>query len=157
MMPTLREYRSQRPNRVLYETLTFFNASFGYVRLVNKQVFPKTFAGEIYTPCRMEVTESQQSSTPVIDCSIKFSRLAQDFKQKLKFWKGAARITPISATFQRFDAADMNTPLKPWTLYVNDVSMDQNDVTVTLTLKNPLNNNVGLLYTPEEFPGLQNA
>lgn len=157
MMPTLREYRSQRPNRVLYETLTFFNASFGHVRLVNKQVFPKTFAGEIYTPCRMEVTESQQSSTPVIDCSIKFSRLAQDFKQKLKFWNGAARITPISATFQRFDAADLNTPLKPWTLYVNDVSMDQSDVTVTLTLKNPLNNNVGLLYTPEEFPGLQNA
>ena len=156
-MPTLREYRSQRPNRILYETMTFYSPSFGYVRLVNKQVFAKTFAGQVYTPCRMEVTESQQSSTPVIDCSVKFSRLAQDFKQKLKLWKGATRVTPISATMQRFDAADMNTPLKPWTLYVNDVSMDQSDVTVTLTLKNPLNNNIGRLYTPEEFPGLQNA
>lgn len=156
-MPTLREYRSQRPNRVLYETLTFYNASFGYVRLVNGQIFAKTFAEQIYTPCRMEISESQQSSTPVINCSVKFSRLAQDFKQHLKKWRGTARITPISATYQRFDAADMNTPLKPWTLYVNDVSMDQNDVTVTLSLKNPLNNNVGRLYTPEEFPGLQNA
>lgn len=156
-MPTLREFKSQRPNRILYDTLTFYNQTFGYIRLVDKQIFPKTFAGQIYTPCRMEINESQQSSTPVIDCSVKFSRLAQDFKKQLKLWKGYARITPISATYQRFDAADMNTPLKPWTLYVKDVSMDQSDVTVTLTLKNPLNNNVGRLYSPEEFPGLQNA
>ncbi|NEG85115.1 DUF1833 domain-containing protein [Pantoea agglomerans] len=156
-MPTFREFKSQRPNRVLFDTLTFYNQTFGYIRLVDRQVFPKTFAGQIYTPCRMEINESQQSSTPVIDCSVKFSRLAQDFKQQLKLWRGHARITPISATYQRFDSADMNTPLKPWTLYVNDVSMDQSDVTVTLTLKNPLNNNIGRLYTPEEFPGLQNA
>ena len=156
-MPTLREHRSQRPNRILYETLTFNHPAFGDIRLVNKQIFPKTFVSEVYTPCRMELTESQQSSTPVIDSTVKFGRLAQDFKQKLKLWKGGARITPISATYKRFDAADMNTPLKPWTLYVNDASMDQNDVTVTLTLKNPLNNNIARLYTPEEFPGLQNA
>lgn len=156
-MPTFREFKSQRPNRVLFDTLTFYNQTFGYIRLVDRQVFPKTFAGQIYTPCRMEINESQQSSMPVIDCSVKFSRLAQDFKQQLKLWRGHARITPISATYQRFDSADMNTPLKPWTLYVNDVSMDQSDVTVTLTLKNPLNNNIGRLYTPEEFPGLQNA
>lgn len=156
-MSSFREYKSRRPNRVLYDTLTFYSEVFGYIRLVNMQIFPKTFAGQVYTPCRMEISESQQSSTPVIDCTVKFSRLAQDFKQQLKKWKGAARITPISVTYQRFDSADTGTPLKPWTLYVNDVSMDQNDVTVTLTLKNPLNNNVGRLYTPEEFPGLQNA
>lgn len=156
-MPTFRQFKSQRPNRVLYDTLTFYNSVFGYIRLVDKQIFPKTFSGQIYTPCRMEIVESQQSSTPVINSTVKFSRMAQDFKQQLKLWKGASRITPISATYQRFDASDMNTPLKPWTLYVNDVSMDAKDVTVSLTLKNPLNNNIGQLYTPEEFPGLQNA
>jgi len=51
----------------------------------------------------------------------------------------------------------MNTPLKPWTLFVSDISLDANDVTVSLTIKNPLNANIGLLYNAEEFPGLQNA
>jgi hypothetical protein len=156
-MPTLREFQSQRPNRILYDTMTFYHSTFGYIRLVNRQIYPKTFAGQVYTPCRMEVSESQQSNTPVINSSAKFGRLAQDFKQQLKQWKGYSRITPISATYQRFDAADMNTPLKPWTLYVNDTSMNEVDVTCSLTLQNPLNNNISFLYNPTEFPGLSNA
>ncbi|AYO38456.1 DUF1833 family protein [Serratia sp. P2ACOL2] len=156
-MPTLREFQSQRPNRILYDTMTFYHSTFGYIRLVNRQIYPKTFAGQLYTPCRMEVSESQQSNTPVINSSAKFGRLAQDFKQQLKQWKGYSRITPISATYQRFDAADMNTPLKPWTLYMKDVSMDDSDVTCSLTLQNPLNNNIAFLYNTTEFPGLANA
>lgn len=156
-MPTLREFQSQRPNRILYDTMTFYHSTFGSIRLVNRQIYPKTFAGQVYTPCRMEVSESQQSNTPVINSSAKFGRLAQDFKQQLKQWKGYSRITPISATYQRFDAADMNTPLKPWTLYMKDVSMDESDVTCSLTLQNPLNNNIAFLYNTTEFPGLANA
>lgn len=156
-MPTLREFQSQRPNRILYDTMTFYHSTFGYIRLVNRQIYPKTFAGEVYTPCRMEVSESQQSNTPVINATVKFGRLAQDFKQQLKLWRTYSRVTPISATYQRFDAADMNTPLKPWTLYVKDVSMDESDVTCSLTLQNPLNNNIAFLYNTTEFPGLANA
>lgn len=156
-MPTLREFQSQRPNRILYDTMTFYHSTFGYIRLVNRQIYSKTFAGQLYTPCRMEVSESQQSNTPVINATVKFGRLAQDFKQQLKLWRTYSRITPISATYQRFDAADMNTPLKPWTLYVKDVSMDESDVTCSLTLQNPLNNNIAFLYNASEFPGLANA
>ena len=156
-MPTLREYRAQRPNRIIYETIEFHHVSFGSFYLVNNQVFPKTLGGVEYKPCRFELSESQQSSTPVINSTIKFSRLAQDFKQKLKQWRAYSRVTPISATYQRFDASDMNTPLKPWTLYVKDVSMDANDVTCTLTLQNQINNNIAFLYNTTEFPGLKNA
>lgn len=156
-MPTLREFQSRRPNRILYDTMTFYHSTFGYIRLVNRQIYPKTFAGQVYTPCRMEVSESQQSNTPVINATVKFGRLAQDFKQQLKLWSTYSRITPISATYQRFDAADMNTPLKPWTLYVKDVSMDESDVTCSLTLQNPLNNNIAFLYNTIDFPGLANA
>ncbi|RZV01086.1 UNVERIFIED_ORG: uncharacterized protein DUF1833 [Serratia quinivorans] len=156
-MPTLREFQSRRPNRILYDTMTFYHSTFGYIRLVNRQIYPKTFAGQVYTPCRMDVSESQQSSTPVINATVKFGRLAQDFKQQLKLWQTFSRITPISATYQRFDAADMNTPLKPWTLYVKDVSMDESDVTCSLTLQNPLNNNIAFLYNTTDFPGLANV
>ena len=156
-MPTLREFQSRRPNRILYETITFYSPVFGYIRLVNNQIFPKTLGGQVYTPCRMELTESQQSNTPILDSTVKFGRLAQDFKQQLKQWKAYSRITPISATYQQFDAADMSTAIKSWTLYVSDCSLDDKDVTRSLTRVNPLNRNVGRLYTVEEYPGLQNA
>lgn len=156
-MATLREFKSTRPNRVLYDTITFEHSSFGSIRLVANQIFEKTFEGVVYKPCRMDVGQSQQSNTPVINASVKFSRLAQDFKQQLKQWRLGNRIEPIICTYKRYDSIDMNTPLKPWTLYVSAVSMDDTDVTVTVTIKNPMNNNIGILYTITEFPGLVNT
>lgn len=153
-MPTLREIRAKRPNRIQYETITFYHSTFGYVRIVNNQVFPKNIAGSEYLPCRFELTESQQSSTPVIDSTLKFSRLAQDFKQKLKAWKSYARIEPITATYALYDA-DMSTLLKRWRLYVSDCNMDGSDVNVSLSMTNPLNKNVGRPYDPADWPGLQ--
>nr|WP_064558951.1 hypothetical protein [Buttiauxella brennerae] len=156
-MTTLREYRSRRPRRTMFDTITIYSPTFGYIRFVNDQIFPKTLGGNVYQPCRMDISDSQQSSTPVIAAGVKFSRMASDFKQKLKEWKGYGRITPIQFTRTRFDAADLNTPIKAWTLFVSDTSLDANDVTVSLTIKNPLNANIAMLYNVEEFQGLQNA
>lgn len=156
-MPTYREFKAQRPNRIMYETVTFYHPSFGYVRLVNNQVFPKTLGGAIYDPCRFELTESQQSSTPVIDSTLKFSQLASDFKQKLKLWSGASRIQPITCTIRRFDAADTATPVDSWVLYVADCNMDGTDVNVSLSMTNPLNRNIGRIYDPAKWPGLVNG
>lgn len=149
-----REFKSTMPNRVMYDTITFYHPSFGEINLVKDQLKEMVFEGKAFKPARMEVNGSQQSSTPVINATVKFSRLAQDFKQALKLWRGSSRITPITCTYKRYDSADINTPLKPWTLYVQSVSMDDADVTVSVTIKNPMNNNISILYNIAEFPGL---
>lgn len=156
-MPTFREYKSTRPSRAMYDTITFSHPSFGAIYLVADQQNVMVFEGQEYYPVRMEVVQSQQSDTPVITATVKFSRLAQDFKQKLKLWRGSSRVSPITCTYKRYDSIDMNTPLKPWTLYVSSVSMDDADVTVSVTIKNPMNNNIALLYNVDDFPGLINV
>lgn len=154
-MTTLREYRAQLPNRTIYETVEFHHVSFGSFYLVNNQVFPRNLGGVEYKPCRFEVSESQQSSTPIIDSTIKFSRLAQDFKQQLKVWRSYSRIEPITVIYRLFDSKDMTTAIKEWQLYVKDCSLDADNVNVSLSMTNPLNTNVALLYDPADWPGLE--
>lgn len=154
-MPSYREYRQQRPTRGLYDTITFYHPSFGYVRLVDKQFFEKILGGQVYIPARFEIEESQQSGTPVIDATVKLGRLSADVKSLMKKWKGAARLTAITATRQIFDSADVSAPIKSWVLYVKTVDIDPDSVSVTLSMTNPLNNNIGRLYDPVEYTGLQ--
>lgn len=153
----LREFKSIRPNRVLYETITISHSSFGSINLVANQVREKVFEGVTYHPVRMDVAESQQSNTPVINTTVKFSRLAQDFKQQLKLWRLGNRIEPIICINKQYDSIDMNTAIKEWTLFVSNVSMDEADVTVGVSIKNPMNNNIGILYNVTDFPGLVNT
>ncbi|HCH7937319.1 TPA: DUF1833 family protein [Providencia rettgeri] len=151
----LREYRAQRPMRTFYETIQFYHPSFGNIHLVSLQIEPKVLGGVEYQPCNFELAESQQSKTPIIDASVKFSRVAQDFKQQLKMWRSYMRMAPIVATPRLFDSADTDNPISEWSLYVKDCSLDAESVTVTLSMNNPLNKNVGQIYTMEEFTGLE--
>ena len=46
-------------------------------------------------------------------------------------------------------------PIKSWQLYVKTVDIDADAASVTLSVTNPLNNNIGKLYDPREYTGLQ--
>lgn len=154
-MPSFREYKQQRPIRGSFDTITFYHSSFGYVRLVDKQFFEKTLGGQVYKPARFEVEESQQSGTPVIDASVKLGRLSADIKALMKKWKGTSRLTAITATRQIFDTGDVSVPLKSWKLYVKTVDIDEDASSASLSVTNPLNNNISRLYDPVEYTGLQ--
>ena len=63
--------------------------------------------------------------------------------------------TAITATRQIFDSGDVSVPIKSWQLYVKTVDIDADAASVTLSVTNPLNNNIGKLYDPLEYTGLQ--
>ncbi|MFN7073947.1 hypothetical protein ACK4QV_20490, partial [Proteus mirabilis] len=58
-------------------------------------------------------------------------------------------------TYRLFDEKDKGTAITRWKLFVKDVSMDHESVTVTLSMSNPLNKNIGRIYEPQEWPGLE--
>lgn len=90
-----------------------------------------------------------------IDATVKLGRLSSDIKTLMKKWKGADRLTAITATRQIFDSGDASAPIKTWLLYVKTVDIDAEAASVTLSVTNPLNNNIGKLYDPTEYTGLQ--
>lgn len=151
----LGDWRAQRPIRTIFDTITFTHPSFDSIHLVSLQIEPKNLGGVEYRPANFELSGSQQSKTPIIDASVKFSRAAQEFKQQLKAWRSFSRMEPIVATFRMFDSADTETPMSEWSLYVKDVSLDSDAVTVTLSMNNPLNKNIGKIYTMDDFTGLE--
>lgn len=42
-----------------------------------------------------------------------------------------------------------------WKLFAKDISLDAEAVSMTLSMTNPLNKNVGRIYEPQEWPGLE--
>ncbi|MFV8932001.1 hypothetical protein [Serratia fonticola] len=153
-MPTYREYKQQRPLRGLYDSLTVSHESFGDQRIVSGQFFPKTLGGAVYEPSNFEIEESQQSGTPIVDATIKLGRLASNIKTILKSWTGFSRIKPITVTRRVFDSADPSAPIKQWTLFAKSIDLDADAASMVASLTNPLNNNIGRLYDPQEYTGL---
>ena len=133
-MPTLREWKERRPASDIKQTVEFYHPAFGYYRVVNNLFRPATFGGNSFEPARFSVTEH--------------------VRQTLKSWRGAARMTPIKCLYQQWNAIGDASSLKDWTLYVNDISADASNVTVTAGKTNPLTLANSIIYTTKDYPGL---
>ncbi|MBD4644861.1 hypothetical protein GUG48_20885, partial [Xanthomonas citri pv. citri] len=115
---------------------------------------PATFGGNSFEPARFSVTEPAQDGTAVISMTITFVAATEHVRQTLKSWRGAARMTPIKCLYQQWNAIGDTASLKDWTLYVNDISADASNVTVTAGKTNPLTLANSIIYTTKDYPGL---
>ena len=95
-----------------------------------------------------------QDGTAVISMTITFVAATEHVRQTLKSWRGAARMTPIKCLYQQWNAIGDASSLKDWTLYVNDISADASNVTVTAGKTNPLTLANSIIYTTKDYPGL---
>lgn len=156
-MPTLREWKERRPASDLKQTVTFSHPSFGTDRLVNNLFQPAIFDGNTYQPARFEISEPAQDGSTTINATITLAALSQDIKQRLKLWRGAYRMQPITFRFDIWEQVGDSAPLKTYSMYVKDVSAAAENVSVTVGMTNPLSVAYPLIYTVNEYPGLSNV
>ncbi|WP_038024799.1 DUF1833 family protein [Tatumella sp. UCD-D_suzukii] len=155
-MTTLKEWKERRPASDLKETVTFYHPSFGYYRTVNNLFYAAIFGGDSYQAARFSVTEPAQDGTATISMTITFVAGAENVRNTLKTWRGAQRMSAISCTYSVWDNIGDSAALNAYSLYVKDVSLDANNVTVTASLTNPLSLANPIIYTTKDYPGLLN-
>lgn len=155
-MPTLREWKEKRPASDLKQTVAFSHPNFTY-RVVNNLFRAAQFGGVDFEPARFSVTEPAQDGTATPEMVITFVQASEHVRQTLKSWRGAARMSPISCTYQQWDSIGDAYPMKTWDLYVKDISADGNNVTVNVGLTNPLTLANPIIYTTDLYPGLKTS
>ncbi|HCM7678861.1 TPA: hypothetical protein N3442_000164 [Klebsiella aerogenes] len=153
-MPTLREWKERRPASDIKQTIEFYHPAFGYYRVVNKLFQEATFGGNQYQPAAFDITESSQTSTSIIMMAITFMQGAEEVRNTLKTWRGAARMTEITCKYQQWNAIGDVEPMKTWSLFVKDVAADGTNVTVNSGKTNPLTLANPIIYTTKNYPGL---
>jgi hypothetical protein len=155
-MPSLREWKERRPASDLKQTVVFSHSAFGTDRLVNNLFEPATFNGQVYQPTRFDFSEPAQDGTTTLNATITFAALSQDIKQRLKLWRGAARMEPILFRYDIWDNIGDTAALKTYSMYVRDVAAAAENVSVTVGMTNPLTIANNIIYTVELYPGLSN-
>ncbi|WP_416413757.1 hypothetical protein [Pantoea sp. App145] len=156
-MPTLREWKERRPASDLKQTVVFSHPAFGDYRVVNNLFQSAQFGGVDFEPARFSVTEPTQDGTATIALVITFVAASEHVRQTLKSWRGAARMSPISCVYQQWDAIGDAYPVKTWSLYVKDISADGSNVTVNVSVTNPLTLANPVIYTTQLYPGLKTS
>ncbi|MCU6682128.1 hypothetical protein M8320_08945 [Leclercia sp. H6W5] len=155
-MPTLREWKERRPASDLKQTVTFSHSAFGTDRLVNNLFQPAAFGGNQYQPTRFDFSEPAQDGTTTLNASITFAALSQDIKQRLKLWRGPARMEPITFRYDIWENIGDTAPLKTYSMYVRDAASAAENVSVTVGMTNPLTVATNIIYTVDLYPGLSN-
>lgn len=153
-MTTLRKWKERRPASDIKQTIEFYHPAFGYYRVVNKLFQEAAFGGNLYQPAAFDITEPSQTSTSIIMMTITFMQGAEEVRNTLKTWRGAARMTEITCKYQQWNAIGDVEPMKTWSLFVKDVAADGTNVTVNAGKTNPLTLANPIIYTTKNYPGL---
>jgi len=160
-----KQFIHKRPKNVtLYETVEFNHDDFGSIYLVANQVFTKSFTVNGVSTEFRPVNMTIPSSTDIrADSSaagvIKFGRIGNDIRDKLKQITPSGRLKPIRAVIRVYQSG-LTNPTFEKHLFVadNGISRDESSVAVQLSFDNPaLITQQKYFYDPSIFVGLING
>jgi hypothetical protein len=159
-MPTAREFWTTKSPLPEYHAITFdhpeFDAPF---RLVANQFAEVTLGGDVYTPAPMTISPPDQKSDAQPKLNLVFPRqvVGRQFKQQLKLIAVSGSRAPITVTYDVYLGVT-GAPKLSWILYASEqggIQFSTDAVQVTATDDNPMRRQVGVIYDPATFTGLE--
>lgn len=143
-----------------YHATTFSHPSFeAPFRLVANQFAPVTLGGQVHTPAPMSIKAPDQKSDTQARLTMSFPRqvVGREFKRQLRLIQASGSREPISVTYAIY-MGDTTAPEMTWSLYAAEaggVQFSTDAVQVTATDSNPMRRQVGVIYDPAIFTGLE--
>lgn len=128
-------------------------------RLVANQYAEVTLDGNVYTPAPMTITPPDQKSDGQPKLTMVFPRqvVGRTFKQQLKLIKDSGSRAPITVTYAVYLGVT-SAPQLTWSLYASEqggIQFSEDGVQVVATIDNPMRRQVGVIYEPGTFTGLE--
>ena len=143
-----------------YHAITFEHPSFeAPFRLVANQFAPVTLGGQVHTPAPMSIKAPDQKSDTQARLTMSFPRqvVGREFKRQLRLIQSSGSREPISVTYAIY-MGDTTAPEMTWSLYAAEaggVQFSTDAVQVVATDNNPMRRQVGVIYDPAIFTGLE--
>lgn len=144
----------------VYETVVFGHPSFSSpVRLVRNKFAAVTLGGNVYTPAPMQFRwpEQKGDAQPRMTISLPRAVVGRTVKQRLRQLQASGSRAPITVTAAMW-LGETTAPKATWSLYVSDASgiaFSNEAVQIVATLDNPMRRQVGPIYDPAVFTGLE--
>ncbi|WP_343632646.1 DUF1833 family protein [Roseateles sp.] len=155
-----RTYWATKSPLPTFHAITFEHPAFDApIRLVANQYQPVTLGGNVFTPAGMTIKAPDKKSDAQPKLTIAFSRekAGREFKRQMRRIAGSLALTSIAVTYEVY-LADTDAPQVTWSLFVaesNGIAFSNDQVQVTATIDNPMRRDVGPIYDPAVFTGLE--
>ena len=143
-----------------YHAITFEHSAFSApFRLVANQFAPVTLGGQVHQPAPMSIKPPDQKSDTQARLTMSFPRqvVGREFKRQLRLIQASGSREPIAVTYAIY-MGDTTAPEMTWSLYAAEaggVQFSTDAVQVVATDDNPMRRQVGVIYDPATFTGLE--
>ena len=143
-----------------YHGIVFEHPAFeGPIRLVANQFTEVTLAGQVHTPVVMTIKQPDKKSDAQPKLTLNFARqvVGREFKRQLSKVRDAVAPAPIAVTYSVY-LGDTDTAEVVWRLFVAEsggITFSNDTVQVAATVDNPMRRDVGPIYDPSVFTGLE--
>ena len=143
-----------------YEAITLDHPAFtAPFRLVANQYAEVTLDGNVFTPVAMKITPPDQRSDAQPKLVMNFPRqvVGRTFKQQMKLVKESGSRAPITVTYAVYLGVT-TAPQVTWNLYAANqggIQFTPDTVQVQATIDNPMRRQVGTIYDPTIWTGLE--